>query len=241
MSGKASFTFVEETGSTNADLATAIRSGDAPREGHWLVALRQNAGRGRQGREWFDGHGNFMGSSVVQLSGGDPPPATLAFATALAVEQAILALVGDFADVKLKWPNDVLLNGGKVSGILLELVGKRVIIGVGVNLAKAPELADRKTSALSDVVPAPSPESFAQSIAAHLQNSIKSWRTQTLESFLDAFLERSIHRIGAPIKVHDNGGEVAEGTFAGLEPSDGALRLRLADGSERVIRAGDIS
>jgi len=222
-------------------MAAAIRGGDNPAEGHWHIALRQTAGRGRQGREWFDGSGNFMGSTVVDLRAGDPPPATLPFIAALAVWQAITDAVGDAADAKLKWPNDVLLNGGKVSGILLELVGSCVVVGIGVNLSKAPDLTDRKTAALSDFVAVPGLEDFAASLAKHMTEFLKFWRNQDFANVVDAFLARSMHEIGAPISVHDNGGDVVKGTFAGLEPTDGALRLRLADGSERVIRAGDIS
>ena len=70
--------FVTETGSTNTDLASELRAGMAVPEGEWLVADRQVSGRGRQGRAWFDGYGNFMGSTVVHLSPRDPNPATLA-------------------------------------------------------------------------------------------------------------------------------------------------------------------
>ena len=69
--------FAEQTGSTNADLAAALRAGEGWAEGRWLVARRQTAGRGRQGREWFDGAGNFMGSTVVRLGEHFPAPATL--------------------------------------------------------------------------------------------------------------------------------------------------------------------
>ncbi|MFM7349292.1 MAG: biotin--[acetyl-CoA-carboxylase] ligase, partial [Erythrobacter sp.] len=124
-------TLVEETGSTNADLAAALRSGEGWAEGRWLVARRQTAGRGRQGREWFDGAGNFMGSTVVQVApqAGDvgPPPASLSFVAALAVRDAAAAVIGEAGSLGLKWPNDVLLDGGKLSGILLEMVRGHIV------------------------------------------------------------------------------------------------------------------
>lgn len=241
MNAAASFEFVEATGSTNADLALALRGANPPAEGHWLVAFRQSAGRGRQGREWFDGAGNFMGSTVVDLRKGDPPPATLAFVAALAAGRAVGAHVGRDAGIALKWPNDVLLNGGKVAGLLLEMVGRRVVVGIGVNLAAAPSLPDRPTAALSDVIVPPGPEDFAATLAIHMAQSLAAWREHGLAPLLNAFLERSIHQIGAPISVHDSDSDNVTGTFAGLDETDGALRLRLADGSERVIRAGDVS
>lgn len=232
---------VEETGSTNADLAAALRGGEGWAEGAWLVARRQSAGRGRQGREWFDGAGNFMGSTVVQVGEGGPPPATLSFVAALAVRDAAAGVLGEGADLALKWPNDVLLDGGKLSGILLEMVRGAIVVGIGVNLARAPQLPDRKTSALADIAASPPLEDFAASLAAAFDRRLEAWRTYGLAATLHAFLGQSIHAQGSPLTVHDTDGSVLSGSFAGLEESDGALRLRLADGSERVIRAGDIA
>jgi BirA family biotin operon repressor/biotin-[acetyl-CoA-carboxylase] ligase len=234
-------TLVEETGSTNADLAAAIRAGEGWPEGQWLVARRQTAGRGRQGREWFDGAGNLMGSTAVLLGEGGPPPASLSFVAALAVRDAVAEVLCEGESLALKWPNDVLLDGGKLSGILLEMVRGAIVVGIGVNLAHAPQLPDRKTAALADVSPAPPLADFAESLAAHFAHRLENWRTYGLGATLQAFLAASIHAQGSPLTVHDTDGSRLSGTFAGLEESDGALRLRLADGSERVIRAGDIS
>lgn len=234
-------TLLDETGSTNADIAAAIRRGEGWAEGHWLVARRQSAGRGRHGRQWFDGAGNFMGSSVVTLRPGDPPPASLSFVAALAVHDAAAALVGEGAVLALKWPNDVLLDGGKLSGILLEMVQGRIIIGIGVNLAHAPQVPERRTAALADVTAPPAAEEFAARLAACFAERLAAWRTFGLAPILSAFLLRSIHAPGTPVTVHDSDGARITGTFAGLDEADGALRLRLADGRERAIRAGDIS
>ncbi len=230
-----------QTGSTNADCAAAIRSGEGWAEGQWLVARRQTAGRGRQGREWFDGAGNFMGSTAVLLGEGGPPPASLSFVAALAVRDAAAAALPDDGQLGLKWPNDVLLDGGKLSGILLEMVRGHIVVGIGVNLARAPDLPDRKTAALADVIAPPTLEDFAASLAAAFDRRLESWRTYGLGATLQAFLAGSIHAAGSPVTVHDTDGSILSGSLAGLEESDGALRLRLADGSERVIRAGDIS
>lgn len=231
----------EQTGSTNADLAAKLRSGEGWAEGRWLVARRQTAGRGRQGREWFDGAGNFMGSAVVSVGEGNPPPASLSFVAALAVRDACAGFLGNAGTLTLKWPNDVLLDGGKLSGILLEMVGGRIVVGIGVNLARAPQLPDRKTSALADVTLPPPLEDFAASLAAAFDRRLEAWRTYGLGATLHAFMNHSLHAQGSLVTVHDTDGSVLTGSFAGLEESDGALRLRLADGSERVIRAGDIS
>ena len=232
---------VAETGSTNADLIARLGAGERVPEGEWLVADRQTAGRGRQGRAWFDGAGNFMGSTVVVLGDGGPPPASLSFVAALAVRDACSAALGESAPLGLKWPNDVLLDGGKLSGILLEMVRGHIVVGIGVNLARAPQVDGRKTAALADFTTPPPLETFAANLAAAFDRRLEAWRTYGLGATLHAFLNQSIHAQGAPLTVHDSDGSVLSGTFAGLEESDGALRLRLADGSERVIRAGDIS
>ncbi|BDW82725.1 biotin--[acetyl-CoA-carboxylase] ligase [Erythrobacter sp. Dej080120_24] len=232
---------VAETGSTNADIAARLRAAESIAEGYWLVARRQTAGRGRQGRTWFDGAGNFMGSTAVAIRAGDPPPASLSFVAALAVADGAAEALPVPSQLKLKWPNDVMLDGGKLSGILLEMVGHQVVVGIGVNLEHAPELSDRKTSAISEHGPAPELEWFADMLARHFESRVRDWRERGLGSILADFLASSIHAPGSPVKVHDTDGTVLEGTFAGLEETDGALRLRLADGSERVIRAGDIS
>jgi BirA family biotin operon repressor/biotin-[acetyl-CoA-carboxylase] ligase len=237
-------TFLEQTGSTNADLAAMVRAG-TQREAEWLVARRQVAGRGRQGREWFDGAGNFMGSTAVTITSDDPPPATLSFVAALAVHDAVEEAMGGAAHAALKWPNDVLVGGAKLAGILLEMVrgpgGTGVIVGIGVNLARAPDLADRKTVALARFGPVPALEHFADTLAGCFAARLANWRSGGLAPTLAAFEACSIHVPGAQISVHDQEARPITGAYAGLDRTDGALRLRLADGSERVIRAGDIS
>ena len=232
--------FVDETGSTNADVADAVRAESEFSEGDWLVARRQTAGRGRQGREWFDGSGNFMGSTLVSLADQDPRPASLSFVAALAVYDAVSMALSGTAKPQIKWPNDVLLNGAKLSGILLEMVKGHIVVGIGVNLARAPSLPDRETAALADFVPAPELEWFGQTLAECFSDRADAWRQSGLGATLSEFQAASIHTPGAQVRVHDQDGSRVEGAFSGLDENDGALRLRLADGSERVIRAGDI-
>lgn len=229
---------IEETGSTNADLAERARD-NAVREGQWLVARRQSAGRGRQGREWFDGSGNFMGSTAVRIESGDPPPSTIGFVTALAVSEAVKR-TGGAGLPSLKWPNDVLWEGAKLAGILMERVGDYVIVGIGVNLSVAPVLEDRRSVAMSDFGTAPILDTFAETLALEFASWLEDWRRYGFERLLREFQHRSIHKKGSLVKVHDTDGSRVEGAFDGLEEIDGALRLRLADGSQRVIRAGDI-
>ena len=223
---------VPETGSTSADLAARLRAGDNVPEGDWLIADRQTAGRGRQGRDWFDGAGNFMGSTVVHPRFGDPPAATLALVAGLAVHEAVSRLVAEPA--VLKWPNDVLIGRAKLAGVLLEREGEAVIAGIGVNLASAPDLPDRPAVALSAFGPAPDRDLFAQALARQFALEIERWRNFGLEPVVNRWLAAA-HPLGTPLEA-----EGTTGTFAGLTP-EGSLQLRLADGSMRTIHAGEIN
>ncbi len=229
---------VPQTGSTNADLLARLRQGELVPEGEWLVADRQTAGRGRQGRTWFDGAGNFMGSSVVYVSDRDPPPASLSLVIGLALYEAVQPLLVQPATLMLKWPNDLMLGGAKLAGILLEREGQAIVAGIGVNLAAAPDLPDRKTTALAHHGAAPDRDQFATSLADLLTRELERWRSFGLDPLIRRW-ESVAHPPGTPLTVHPPGEEPIVGAFAGLT-EHGALRLRLAGGESRVIHAGDV-
>lgn len=229
---------VPETGSTNADLAARIAAHERVAEGDWLVADRQSAGRGRQGRAWFDGAGNFMGSTVVWPGQGDPPLGTLALVAGLALLDAVAPLIPPPHQARLKWPNDLLIGAAKLSGILLEGAGEAVIVGIGVNLAQAPAVEGRETIALSAFGPAPDRDLFAASLARHFDAELERWRSYGLEPLIRRW-QAAAHPLGTPLAVGEPGETPLQGTFAGLA-SDGALQLRLADGTTRTIHAGEV-
>ena len=229
---------VATTGSTNADLAERLAASRAVPEGSWLVADRQRAGRGRQGRAWSDGAGNFMGSTVVHRQACDPLPATLALVAGLAVHEAVATLVPAPSRAVLKWPNDILIGPAKLCGILLEAAGSAVIVGIGVNLAQAPQVPGRETIALSAFGPAPDRDLFAAALADHFDRELDRWRSFGLEPLLRRWLTAA-HPVGTPLAVGEPGEEPLHGRFAGLA-ADGALQLALADGTTRTIHAGDV-
>ncbi|HEX4847784.1 MAG TPA: biotin--[acetyl-CoA-carboxylase] ligase, partial [Novosphingobium sp.] len=229
---------VPETGSTNADLAARLVGAEGLGEGTWLVADRQTAGRGRQGRTWFDGHGNFMGSTVVRPGPGDPPAASLALLSGLAVHEAVAPLIPPPATALLKWPNDVMVGPAKLAGILLERVGDAVIVGIGVNLAQAPDVKGRQTVALSAFGPAPDRDHFASALARQFDLELERWRAYGLDPLIRRW-QAAAHPPGTPLLVGEPGEAALEGRFAGLT-GDGALQLRLADGTTRVIHAGEV-
>ena len=230
--------YLTETGSTNTDLLQRLSGGERLPEGHWLVADRQTEGRGRQGRDWFDGQGNFMGSTVVHRQAGDPPSETLALVTGLALHEAVAWHLPGKAELLLKWPNDLMVGMAKVAGILLEAQGASIVVGVGVNLVSAPEVPGRLTAALSSLGTAPDRDVFAQDLARSFATELERWRTAGLAPILRRWSALA-HPEGTALVVNEPGAEPCTGEYAGLA-ADGSLRLRLADGTLRDIHAGEV-
>lgn len=223
--------------STNTALLARLAGGEDLHEGHWLIADRQTAGRGRAGRAWNDGLGNFMGSSVARLLPGDPPAPTLALVAGVALHRTLAALA-PLPEMRLKWPNDVLVAGAKLAGILLERQGDAVVIGIGVNLASAPQVPDRPTVALADCGAPVARDAFAHALAGEWHAALALWHGHGWPALRQEWQTRA-HPEGTMLSVRTPDASVLAGAFAGLAP-DGAALLRLADGQTRAIHAGDI-
>jgi BirA family biotin operon repressor/biotin-[acetyl-CoA-carboxylase] ligase len=225
---------VAQTGSTNADMIALAATG--LHEGVWLRAERQTSGRGRQGRAWKSPTGNFSASTLVRLRPSDPPPATLALVAAVALDEVVGAYLPSRA--QLKWPNDLLIDGAKLSGILLERAEGAVVIGIGVNLAHYPDDAERPATSLAAHGVSVEPEDFAETLAGAFARWVERWRGEGLDVVRRKWVERA-HPAGAPLTARLPDGSAIDGLFDGLD-AEGALILRLADGTRRVIHAGDV-
>lgn len=213
-------------------MAQLARSGAS--EGLWLRAERQTAGKGRQGRAWASPEGNLYISTLVRVRPGEPSPATLALVAAVALEETVRVFG---AEPMLKWPNDLLLDGAKLSGILLERVDDAVIIGFGVNLHHVPPELDRPAASLRLYGPAPDAQLFAETLAETFARWLSRWR-DGIAPVRDRWLQRA-HPIGTALTARLADCSSVDGLFNGLD-RDGALILRLADGSARVIHAADV-
>ena len=178
--------------------------------------------------------GNFYGSTLVELRDNDPAAQSLSIAAGLALVEAVDAAVPGQA-LMLKWPNDLMLLGRKLAGILLERSGGRVAVGFGVNLASAPVLPDRQSAALGGQM---TPEAFAPLLAGSFTRLLELWRRSEPPLLVQAWLARA-HPVGTRLTVHSGPHEKISGRFDGLEV-DGALRLRREDGLVDLIRAGDV-
>ena len=222
---------VSETASTNDDVALLAREGGA--EGLWLRAERQTGGRGRQGRDWHSPPGNLHASTLVRLLPADPPAPTLALAAAVALHEAVSAYA-PLDKVTIKWPNDLLVEGAKLAGILLERTDDAVVIGFGVNLAHHPEGLGRPLTNIRLLTgSAPDPGAFVETLAECFARWLGRWRGEGLARIRSAWMAAA-HPLGTALST-----DAGEGLFDGLD-ENGALRLRLADGRTRVIHAGDV-
>lgn len=213
-------------------MAELARNGAS--EGLWLRAERQTAGKGRQGRAWASPEGNLYISTLVRVRPGEPSPATLALVAAVALEETV-SVFG--VQPMLKWPNDLLVNGAKLSGILLERVDDAVILGFGVNLAHCPVGLGQPATSLRVYAPAPDPQVFAETLAEIFARWLSRWR-DGIAPVRERWLARA-HPIGTALAARLADGTSVEGLFDGLS-HEGALMLRLAGGSSRAIHAGDV-
>lgn len=236
--GPAAVVWLDETDSTNAE---ARRRADAGEAGPvWIAARRQTAGVGRRGRSWESEQGNLTTTLLLPTDKSQADAAGVSFVAALAVADLLEAAVPDVA-VTLKWPNDVLLAARKTAGILVESGaapgGLWLAIGIGVNLASAPPDMHPAAAAVADYSDPPSPEDALAYLGERMADWLKLWDGEGLPPILAAWTARAAGVPGPCTARLPN--ETIEGDAEGLD-FDGALRLRLADGSVRRITAGDV-
>jgi BirA family biotin operon repressor/biotin-[acetyl-CoA-carboxylase] ligase len=211
--------------STNAEAFRLAPSLTGPL---WILAGEQTAGRGRRARAWASPQGNFHGTLVMRVT---EPPAEVAlrsFAAALALRDAFVALSGLPQAFALKWPNDVLLNGGKVAGILLEASGDTLAIGIGVNLIAAPPASAVEPGAVTPVSLLQetglriTPEAFLNALAPAYAAREFAFRQGGFAALRPDWLAHAA-RLGEVIKAR-TGPDTREGVF---ETVDGAGNLIL--------------
>lgn len=235
---------LERVDSTNAEAFRLAPSLAGPA---WIMARRQEAGRGRRGRVWTDPPGNFAATLVLRPEGGPGDAARLSFVAALAVHEALLRLCGPQLNLSLKWPNDVLLNGGKLSGILLESAGSgaqvaALAIGIGINLETAPDAAAVEGGALRPVSLkgetglTVTPDELLDALAVAFDHWWRQMRAYGFGPVRAAWLARAA-RLGETITARAGATETV-GRFDGIDDT-GALLLTTARGRQ-AIPAADI-
>ncbi len=234
--------YFESLDSTNEEALRQLGQGcEAPL---WILAGEQSLGRGRGGRRWQSPKGNLYASLLLRLNVSAVVATELSFVAALAARDAIASQLPSeqLGALRLKWPNDVMLAGSKIAGILIESLadpkgrGLAAIVGIGINVSAAPPDTGRPVAALG------APPADCARVFSALTAAFETWRSRWNEgkgfaSVREAWLERA-HVPGEPICVNLNGSAI-RGTFRGVDER-GALQLETAAGVVITMSAGDI-
>lgn len=232
---------LDEIDSTNAEARRRAEAGEGGPV--WITALRQTAGRGRRGRSWETGEGNLAATYLFTTRMRPAEAAQISFVAALAVADLASRFV-PAALVTLKWPNDLMIDGRKAAGILVESGALNdgllwVAVGIGANLARAPEIPDRPTTTFAAHMrtPPPNPLDALSHLAEALERWRDVWERLGFEPIASAWTARA-HGIGETCLVRLTN-ETINGIAEGLD-LDGALKLRMTGGEMRRITAGDV-
>ncbi len=242
--GAGNITIIEldEVESTNSEaMRRGLSRADAPL---WVMAERQTAGRGRSQRAWTTLPGNLAASLLLRLSCPVATAAQLSLVAGVAAIDAIRAAVPAVAgDVRLKWPNDILVGTAKAGGILVEssmAAGELIaVVGFGVNLASAPDGLGRAATHLGRAGIAPRPKAFLHVLAGSMTGWLARWdEGRGFAEVRDAWVPRA-GALGEELTVH-SGSSRKSGRFAGLD-AGGSLLLAMSDGKIERVAVGDVA
>lgn len=231
----------DEIGSTNDEAKRRATAG-AP-AGTFITAARQVQGRGRQGRTWISPVGNAYMSLVLRPEKPAGEAAQVSFVAALAVADTAAEFLPTSADIRLKWPNDVLVRGRKLSGILLESApGTRgrlawLVLGVGINVTRRPDTPGLGTSLVDEGAIGLDVPAVMASYARNIDRWLAAWTTRGFAPLREAWLARA-RGLGETIEARLTAATLT-GRFSGLDET-GALILDLPSGDRRVIPGGEI-
>lgn len=231
----------DTVGSTNS--LCFERAGTGHPGNLWIRADEQTGGRGRRGREWSSPAGNMFASLLLV----DPHPkdriGELPLVTAVALAEAVDKAAGTLQLVDLKWPNDLLINNAKLSGILLEAETMSdgrlaVVLGIGVNCAAHPPLTLYDATDLRSLGYHVTADRMFECLASEMSEALAIWQqADGFQTFRKAWLQRAA-KLGEEITVR-SGEHSVTGLFADLD-SKGHLVLKLDDGTTKTIYAGDV-
>lgn len=244
----------DSVGSTSNEAGTAAQAGDVGDV--WFCALEQTAGRGRRGRPWQTVPGNLAASLLIVPDADPAIAATLGFVAGVALNRALGEIVPaaqlktgiDGADlakgrIALKWPNDVLADGAKVAGILLEAQkrpdgGMAIVIGFGVNVVAAPDGLPYPATSLRALGLDASAETVFGALSDAWVDVIETWdRGRGITQVLELW-RQSAAGIGAEVAVNRDG-DIVRGIFETIDEA-GRLIVRANDNSRIAITAGDV-
>ena len=248
----------ETVESTNQDALQRAAAGDP---GHlWVASTHQTAGRGRRGRHWETPVGNLAASLLLLVDQGPAVGATLGFVAGLALDEGLrrvapsldVAMALDAVErageggrdrLRLKWPNDILLDGAKLAGILLEAHATSdgrlvVVVGIGVNVVSAPRSTPYPATSLAELGVAVDAPGLFEALSDAWVGLEHIWSEgHGFPKVRDLWLDRATG-LGQPAAVRV-GDEVFSGVFETID-DEGRLIIRMADGDRRTITAGEV-
>jgi BirA family biotin operon repressor/biotin-[acetyl-CoA-carboxylase] ligase len=233
---------LDTVSSTNADALTRAAAGE--RGPLWIVAREQSAGRGRRGREWASPPGNLYASLLLTDAAPASLVAGICFVAALGLHDALLDTAHGVAPdrLRLKWPNDLLLDGKKLAGILVEgtsVEGRNaIVLGFGVNCRVHPSNAAYPATDLAAAGNAVAPGALLRALGSRMSERIEEWvRGENFAAIRSAWLARATG-IGSEVEAR-LADRTIPGTFETLDAS-GALILARRDGGRETIAAADV-
>jgi BirA family biotin operon repressor/biotin-[acetyl-CoA-carboxylase] ligase len=233
---------VHDTVASTSDVARELAR-DGAADGTVVWARRQTAGRGRLGRPFASPSGNLYASFVLRLRVAPAAAAALSFVAALAVAEAAAAVLSRTDAVTLKWPNDVLVDGAKLAGILLEASTTPaggldfLVLGIGINVTSHPTDVLPVTTDLGAAGARVTVPALLERLAERLHAWRERWQVDGFPPVRAAWLARA-HGLGRPIEVRV-GNTLISGSFADLD-ADGAMIVASPAGHRRVT-AGDVA
>ncbi|NIY74177.1 biotin--[acetyl-CoA-carboxylase] ligase [Thalassospira sp. HF15] len=232
---------LEAVDSTNEEAKRLADKG--AQSGALVLARTQTSGRGRRGRAWSSPVGNLYSSLLLRPTCSLAEAARLTFVIAVAMAEAVETVTGGKVRPDCKWPNDLMVNGRKICGILLESASNRgaatdyLVIGAGVNVAFFPDDSERPATSLAALGAPVSVDDLVSTYVARVAHWLPIWEKDGFEPIRDAWLTRG-YGIGKPVVARLTEREL-EGTFVGLD-EDGSLILRENSGVEHRIGAGEV-
>lgn len=227
----------DEIGSTNAEALERARRGE--RGPLWIVAARQTAGRGRHGRVWVSEPGNLYATLLLAEAAPAPRAPELAFVAGLAVHDAVAEAAPSLRQkLMLKWPNDLLCDGAKLAGILIEGEGTAVAIGIGINCRHHPAATGYPATDLSARGAQVAPNDLMGLLANTMLGRLDQWRRGDGFAAIRRDWMARAQTDGTPIRVRI-GERTMAGRYGGID-AQGLLLLHLPDGGLETISAGEV-
>ncbi|WP_394689206.1 biotin--[acetyl-CoA-carboxylase] ligase [Hoeflea sp.] len=231
-----------DVASTSIECMERARAGDPG--WLWVTADRQTGGRGRRGRPWVSEAGNLYASLLLINPAPWAAMASLPLAVTVAAYDAVAAVLpGDQANFRIKWPNDLLISGGKAAGILIEsetLPDGRVavVIGCGLNIEHRPDSGVYKTTCLREHGSSAMPQDLFAQLVVSMDARLAQWdQGRGLSSIRQAWIDRA-DGIGQPVTVNLPDQQI-HGLFEGID-GEGRLMLAANDGTRQLIASGDV-